>query len=94
MPSFRVQLSGEPEVHLNAARVVGDGEKIRFERRVGEHWYVERAFALGAVTRILQRFVEQGGSVRWAVVGRGLTAAAPAMGPARASPGTDGLGAG
>jgi hypothetical protein len=78
MPRFRVQLSGEPEVQVDAARMVGDGEKIRFEQRVGEHWYVERAFALGTVTRILQRFVEQGGAVRSAVVGRGLTSAAPA----------------
>jgi hypothetical protein len=77
MASFRVELSGQPEVHINAARMVGDGEKIRFERRVGEHWYVERAFPLGTVTRIMQRFVEHGGAVRWAVVGRGLTGAAP-----------------
>ena len=94
MPSYRIQLNGKPEVQLDAARMVGDGEKIRFERRVGEHWYVERAFRLGTVTRIMQRFVEHGGAVRWAVVGRGLTAAAPAMGPARATPGIAGRGAG
>ena len=71
MPNYRVELAGGEEIPVRAHRVIGDGEKIHFQRRLGAQWYVVQAFAVGQVRCIRQRFVEEDRSVLWASIAHG-----------------------
>ena len=77
MPTYRIDADTGAGVEIVAARIAQSRDEIRFERRVYGQWTIEAAYRRGTVRRILQRFVESDGSIRWVSVGRGILTDAP-----------------